>query len=246
MEDKTIFKSKKRKFYKDMNSNNTNMLPGDPSGSPDESFFKNKKSIDLKDTLIFIDEAFLSKLSKHFGNGEYIRFDRFDFAKKLSERERLNLKKVFLYIAPPFQSPIPSKDEEIKREGYDRLIIKLKEKGIIISEGRCQRLKIDGEFQYNQKAVDILLAMDLMNIPLKYHSVKNIILISSDSDFVPIIQNLKEHCIKTILYTYYEKIRNSPFSRSNYLIKSVHKYVLLSKEDLESCSFNKIKYSDPK
>ena len=73
--------------------------------------------------------------------------------------------------------------------------------------------------------------MDLMSVPLKYPEIKKIILVSSDSDFVPIVENLEESGVKTILYTYYEKIRNTPFSISNHLVKSVHKYVLLTKED---------------
>jgi len=40
--------------------------------------------------------------------------------------------------------------------------------------------------------------------------------------------------IKVILYTYYEKNRNTNFSRGNDLIKSVHKYVLLAKQDFEN------------
>jgi uncharacterized LabA/DUF88 family protein len=220
-----------QKIYKPKEVVNTNMLPGDLKGSPDESFSE-------KDSLIFIDEAFLSKLSKYFGKGKYLRFDRLKFAKELSKKENLNLKKVFLYIAPPFQSQNPPKEEEIKKEGYDKLVNKLRNKGIIIREGRCQRLKIDGNFVYNQKAVDVFLAMDLTNVPLKYPNIKRIILISSDSDFVPVIKNLEEQEIKTILYTYYEKHRDSNFSRSNDLIKSVYKYKLLKKEDLEKCSLD--------
>ena len=43
----------------------------------------------------------------------------------------------------------------------------------------------------------------------------------------------KENGIKTILHTYYDKKRNTNFSRSNDLIKSVHKYVLLSKKNFD-------------
>jgi len=221
------------KVFKANESNSINMLPGDSKESPDESFSVNKSS--EKDTLVFIDEAFLSKLSKYFGGGKYIRFDRLEFTKKLTNIEKLNLSGVFLYIAPPFQSQSPTKEEEIKKEGYDRLINRLKEKGIVIREGRCQRLKINEKFEYNQKAVDILLAIDLMNVPLKNPKIRRIILVSSDSDFVPLIKNLFEHGIKVILYTYYEKNRNSNFSRSNDLIKSVYKYKLIKKEDMLQC-----------
>jgi uncharacterized LabA/DUF88 family protein len=227
---------KKEKVYKPEDTNNINMPPGDLKRSPDESFFLN-----FHETLIFIDEAFLSKLSKHFGSGKYLKFDRIKFSKNLAEKEKLICRQIFLYISPPFQSPIPLKEEEIRKEGYDKFINNLKKEEIIIREGRCQRLKIDGKFTYNQKAVDVLLAMDLTSVPLKYPKIKRIILISSDSDFVPVIKNLKEQDVKTILYTYYERKRDSPFSRSNELIKSVFKYVLLNKKDLESCLFDKSK-----
>ncbi|MDO8563689.1 MAG: hypothetical protein Q7R87_01635 [Nanoarchaeota archaeon] len=43
------------KVYKDNSSNNYNISPGDSKESPDESSYE---------TLVFIDEAFLSKLIK--------------------------------------------------------------------------------------------------------------------------------------------------------------------------------------
>jgi uncharacterized LabA/DUF88 family protein len=74
--------------------------------------------------------------------------------------------------------------------------------------------------------------MDLMKVPLKYNHIKKIILIASDSDFVPIINNLQtEENLKIILYTYFNRNRKSKFSTSNELIKSVFKYVKLTKED---------------
>ncbi|MFH1918245.1 MAG: NYN domain-containing protein [Nanoarchaeota archaeon] len=186
-----------------------------------------------EDTLVFLDEGFIYKLSKYFGGGKSIKFDRAVFAKNLSAKQKLFCKKIFYYNAPPFQGEFPTKDEELRREGYDNFIKGLtKCKDVLIREGRCQRLKIDGKFEYKQKGVDVFLAMDLTNIPTKHPNIKKIILVSSDSDFVPVIKNLQEQGIKTILYTYYEgKNRRSIFSTSNELIKSVHKYVRLTKED---------------
>jgi uncharacterized LabA/DUF88 family protein len=220
------------KPYKPENTNNISMLPGDRNGSPDESFFY--------DTLVFVDEAFLNKLSKYFGKGRYIKFDKIDFCINISKNQRLKCKKIFYYTAPPFQSSFPSIEEETKKEGYDKFIKRLKERGVIVREGRCQRLKIDDNFKYKQKAVDVFLAMDLTNIPTIFPKIKKIILISSDSDFVPVIQNLKKQNIKTILYTYYEKKRDTDFSRSNDLIKSVHKYVILNKQDFENAPLKKM------
>ena len=184
----------------------------------------------MDETLVFIDEAFLSKLSKHLGGGRYLKFDRIGFSENLAKEENLICKQIFLYISPPFQSPIPSKDEEKRKEGDDKFVNNLRKRDVIVREGRCQRLKINGKLEYNQKAVDVYLSMDLTSVPFKYANIKKILLISSDSDFVPVIKNLEEQNIKTTLYTYYEEKRESPFSRSNDLIKSVHKYILLKKE----------------
>ena len=193
----------------------------------------------MKDTLIFIDETFLEKLSKHFGDGKYIKYDKIIFAENLAKAQYLSCKNIFYYTAPPFQSSVPLGIEEKKKDGYDRFINKLKERRVIVREGRCQRLKIDGEFTFKQKSVDVLLAMDLTNVPLRFPNVKKVILISSDSDFVPVIKNLEKYDVKTILYTYYEKKRDTNFSRSNHLIKSVYKYALLGKEDFDKAPLNK-------
>ncbi|MFH1425170.1 MAG: NYN domain-containing protein [archaeon] len=98
-------------------------------------------------------------------------------------------------------------------------------------KGRCQRLKIDEKFTYKQKAVDSLVVVDLMSIPLKHKEVKKVILVASDSDFVPVVKELEKLGTRVTLYGYYEKIRDALFSTSNELIKSVHKYVLLKKQD---------------
>lgn len=214
------------KVYKIGVPDNKSMLPGDLRRSPDESYHN-------KETLVFIDEAFLSKLSKHLGEGKYIKFDKILFSERLAHREGLFCKQIFYYLAPPFQSEPPTKEEEKKKEGHDKFVQKLRNSGLIVREGRCQRLRVDGKFEYHQKGVDVLLAMDLTSVPTLYPDVRKIILVSSDSDFVPVINYLRKLGIKTILYTYYEKNRNAPFSRSNHLIKSVKKYVILNKEILE-------------
>ncbi len=224
-------KEGKENIYKPLNYDNNSIYPGDLKRSPDESF--------SRETLVFIDETFLEKLSKHFGTGKYLKFDKVLFAENLAKRQNLNCQKIFYYTAPPFQCEAPTIEEKTKKEGYNRFISKLKEKGIVVREGRCQRLKCEDNFVYKQKAADILLAMDLMSVPLDYPSIKRIILISSDSDFVPIVESLEKKGIKTILYTYYEKIRDTPFSVSNHLVKSVHKYVLLTKEDFDNSPLKK-------
>lgn len=186
--------------------------------------------------MIFLDAGLLSKLSKYFGKGKYLKYDIINFSKNLAKKENLNCKQIFYYVAPPFQSEPPLKEEIKRKENYDQFIRKLlKNKEIVVREGRCQRLKIDGEFIFKQKAVDSLMIMDLMRIPIDYSKIKKIIIIASDSDFVPIIEYLRKLNIEIILYTHYSKKRQSNLSRSNELLKVVNKYIEISKKDFEDC-----------
>ena len=196
----------------------------------------------MESTIVFIDAGFLSKLSKHFGNGIYLIYDLLEFLEYLSKKQNLFCKKTFYYTASPFISNNPNQMEIKRKKDYDNFIAKLsRNKNFIIREGRCQRLKIDGEFVYKQKGVDSLAVIDLVNVLIDYPDIKRVIIIASDSDFVPVINNLEKRGIKTILYTYYERGRKATFSTSNELIKSVHKYILLTKEDFTSCPIKKIK-----
>lgn len=163
-------------------------------------------------------------------------YDLFQFPKYLANKENLICLKTFYYTAPPYVSNKPTLENKKRKEKYDKFIKKISEnKDFIVQEGRCQRLKIDGEFIYKQKGVDSLLVMDLLDVLIKNPDMKKIILIASDSDFVPVINKLKSMNVKVVLYTYYQRGRKGNFSTNNELIKSVNKYVKLSKVDFDNC-----------
>ena len=192
----------------------------------------------MEDTLVFIDEGFLSQLAKHFGNGRYIKINYLKFSEYLSKKQNLLCAHLFYYTAPPFQSE-PITDDQIKRKkGYDKFVASFgKNKEVTIREGRCQRIFNDkGEVEYHQKGVDALMVSDMVSVPIKFSYVKKIILVTSDTDFCPIIKDLEELSIEVILYTYYEKKRHSKFSVSHHLIDSCKNVKYLKKEDFDMCS----------
>lgn len=191
----------------------------------------------MEKVLVMIDAGFLSKVSRELGEGHYFKYDILKFSKMLCGKNNLIFNHLFFYNAPPYQSNNPSDNERKRKEEYDSFLSKLtRDKTLVtIREGRCQRLKNNGKYIYKQKGVDTLLTMDLMKVPIKFPKIKKIILIASDSDFVPVIQELKEMGIEVILFTYFDRIRNSNFSRSNELIKAVSKYIKLKKSDFEGC-----------
>lgn len=113
---------------------------------------------------------------------------------------------------------------------YQNMIKMLKNKKYItLREGRCQKIiNKDGSVDYFQKGVDALVILDLYDIKDTHQDIKKIILIASDSDFVPVIDRMKKKGIQVILYTYFDRIRNSKFSTSNHLLKVASKWVKLN------------------
>ncbi len=200
----------------------------------------------VDNVLVFVDSGFLSKLSKHLGDGKYINFRISDFVKNLCIRGKFFHEKVFFYSAPPFQSNKPTKEEAKRKEKYDSFKSSLIKEGIIFREGRVQRLKIDGNFIFKQKGVDTLLTIDLSHIKEDYSHINKIILISSDTDFCPIIEDIKKRGIEVILYTYFDKKRGSPFSLSNHLLKSCSKYFKITKQDFYNSILDKSKKEESK
>ncbi|MEK6859481.1 MAG: NYN domain-containing protein [Nanoarchaeota archaeon] len=196
----------------------------------------------MEETLVFIDEGFLDKLTKLLGNGIRLKFDKFEFAKKIAEKQNLICEHLFYYTAPPFQGTPPTKKEKSMKEGYDKFIFSLsKNKNITVREGRCQRIiSSNGKIDYNQKGVDVLLTIDLSHIKEDFPEIKKVVLISSDTDFCPVIKDIeKREDIEIILYTYFDKKRGSKFSLSNELISCCSKYFKLTKQDFENAPLNK-------
>ncbi|MBU0760334.1 MAG: NYN domain-containing protein [Nanoarchaeota archaeon] len=192
----------------------------------------------MEETLVFIDEGLLKELMEFFGEGARLRFDKFEFAKRIAKKQDLFCKHLFYYTCPPFQSDKPTEDEASRKKGHDKFVnALLKNKSITVREGRCQRLKNDkGEFEYHQKEVDNLLTIDMGHIKDDFPEIKKVVLVSSDTDFCPSIRDVKKRDkIEVILYTYFDRKRKSKFSLSNELIDCCSSCFKLTKEDFTSC-----------
>ncbi len=188
----------------------------------------------MNDALIFVDNGFFKLVKKEFEDKTGKKKKFLQTFRNICKKEKLNLKHLFFYTAPPYQSEIPVEKEKNLMKNYRYLLAILKhKKWITVREGRCQRLKIDGKYKYAQKGVDILISIDLMEVQNKFPNIKELILIACDSDFVPLIQNIMSKDIKVILYTYFERKRDSPFSRYNELLQVCTKWVKLNESYFE-------------
>ena len=196
----------------------------------------------MEETLVFIDSGFLSKLSKHLGNGKYLKFDLIKFARYLGQKKDLFVKKAFYYTAPPFQSNPPTYEQIKRKKGYDKFLSNFKgNEFFIIREGRVQRIiNEEGAEDFKQKGVDALMTSGLISATIKFKNIKKIILVTSDTDFCPILKDLEELGLEVVLYTYYERKRNSKFSVSHHLIDCCKNVNYLKKEDFDACKLNKL------
>ncbi len=186
----------------------------------------------MENTILFIDSGYLSFISKHFGGGKPLRYKIERFSVNIAKEIGLNCQTIYFYIAPPFQSPKSSNEENIRKANYDKFIEKLKfvKPKINIREGRLQ--KIDETFQ--QKGVDTLMTMDLLKVA-QQKEIKKIIIITADTDFVPIIKDIrKTYGIQVILAYFTDRKRKSAFSLSNYLWKAADRKILIKRNHFEN------------
>jgi len=189
----------------------------------------------VDNTLIFVDDGFFGLVKRHFSKDKRKPKKYLQTFRNICNKEELNLKHLYIYTAPPFQSPKPTVKEDFLMSKYQNMTRMLRKKQwITLREGRCQKITDEkGNEDYCQKGVDALIIMDLFEIKENHPQVNKIILIASDSDFVPIIKRLQDKGIEVILYTYFERERKSRFSTSNHLLKIVSRWVKLKKEDFE-------------
>jgi len=189
----------------------------------------------MEDTLLFVDNGFFKLVKDYFEKQTGKKKKLLQTLRNICKKESLNFKHLFFYYSPPYQSEKPSARENKLRQDYDKIKKMISRKNwATFREGRCQRLKIDGKYKYSQKGVDILLVIDLMRFERKFPQVKKIILIACDSDFVPVIRQLRQEGIEIILYTYFDRKRDSPFSRYNEMLESCTKWVKLNEKDFEN------------
>jgi len=189
----------------------------------------------MEDCLVFVDDGFFGLVKKHFQKQDGKPKKYLQTFRNICKKEDFNLKHLYIYTAPPFQSSKPTKKEGLLMAKYQNMTQMLRnKKWITLREGRCQKfVDSGGNEEFCQKGVDALVIMDMYDIKENFSNIKKIILIASDSDFVPLIERMKKKNYEIILYTYFDRIRESRFSTSNQLLKVASRWKVLEREDFE-------------
>ena len=151
---------------------------------------------------VFIDGGYARKISDNFNN---VRVSYTKFSDLVANgQERL---RTYYYDCPPFVSSRPSQPEKDRKAGFDRFTARLeKESRFQVRLGRlAKRHNDDGGVRYEQKMVDILLAVDLVQLSVE-HQIQRAILLANDSDFVPAIEIARNAGTVVELY-YLEQVK---------------------------------------
>ena len=152
----------------------------------------------LERSAIFIDEAYLTRVARDEFSGA--RIDYSLLPGKLSEGTRLL--RTYLYSSLPYQSSEPTPQElsffASRRRFFStlRLLPRFE-----VKLGRTERRgeDADGRPRFEQKRVDILLAVDLVKLSADGH-IDQAFLVAGDSDFIPAINAAKSEGVVVKLY----------------------------------------------
>jgi len=149
---------------------------------------------------VFIDGGYARKVLEQFGNvrASYLKFSHYVAA----GQERL---RTYYYDCAPYVSFPPTPEEKTRKASFDRFVAALQQEsrfqvrlGRLAKHGQLP----DGTPKFEQKMVDILLAVDLVQLSVG-HQIQRAVLLASDSDFVPAIQIARN--AGTVVELYYHR-----------------------------------------
>lgn len=115
----------------------------------------------------------------------------------MSRSQRL---RTYYYDCMPFQSFPPTPEEAMKYSNADKFIHSLRHKPRFeVRLGRLQRVNAGSGFDFTQKGVDVMLAVDLVKMSWD-KQIDKAIVIAGDSDFLYAVQAAKDAGALTELY----------------------------------------------
>lgn len=148
---------------------------------------------------VLVDGAYLQKVLER------------DFAKPKIDFARLGpalaagyepLLRTYYYNCTPYQSASPTQRESELVANADRFYYRLRQ--IPNFEVRLGRLEFrgtssTGQMIFEQKRVDVQLAVDLMTLSFT-HQIATAIIVAGDSDFIPAIRAAKDQAVRIVVY----------------------------------------------
>jgi len=90
----------------------------------------------MEDVLLFVDDGFFGLVKSYFQNLDNKPKRYLQTFRNICDKEKLNLKHLFIYTAPPYQSFSPNKKEDMLMSKYQAMTKMLRKKKVDYSERR--------------------------------------------------------------------------------------------------------------
>ncbi len=154
--------------------------------------------------LILIDGGYLKAMAKiAHARANFKEFPRWvlEQVQQRNQGQPRSLLRTIYYDCAPYQSNPPTAEERSRYQGFTRFRNFLENlPKFEVRLGRLvKRYREDGTSYFEQKRVDVLLAIDLVYYALSGH-VSDIALVAGDADFVPAVQRAKEAGVRIWLF----------------------------------------------
>ncbi len=140
---------------------------------------------------IFVDGAYLDFVMREEFSGLRIDYGKLPVALL---PVGVDLLRTYYYHCPPYQSNPPTQEERDRKAGFDRFhaaLMKLPRYEVRLGMLAKRVNDQTGVVRFEQKRVDILLAVDLVRLAAK-GQIAEALVIAGDSDFLPAVQTAKD------------------------------------------------------
>jgi Uncharacterized conserved protein len=146
---------------------------------------------------LFIDAAYLRYLLKEMPSDAAV--DLRALIEKI--RDGRDLLRTYYYDCLPWRADTPTMEQRARfakqQKFYDGLVRRIPRFQLRL--GKLARRHEDGRFWYEQKQVDILLSVDLVQLASRYR-ITDAAILAGDSDFLPAIELAKQEGVVMHLY----------------------------------------------
>ena len=144
---------------------------------------------------VFIDGGYVDQILKSDHKGAKIDFAALSNAVTKRIHPDAELLRTYYYHCLPYKGSNPTQDERARfatAQNFHAALNALPR--FVVKEGRLARRGTSGKYYYQQKMVDTLLSIDLVQVSLK-GKVTHVVVVAGDSDFVPAIEVAKNESI---------------------------------------------------
>ncbi len=145
-------------------------------------------------TAVFIDGGYLNEVMKDYP-AKQLNFEKFSL--ELCQKE---LFRTYYYHSLPFEPVNPTFEEHDKIHKANKFYTILRHiPRYEVRLGKLICIKENNIVSFAQKQVDILFAIDLLSLAIK-GKITKAILVTGDSDFVPVVKIAKDEGISVCLF----------------------------------------------